>query len=548
MSLRSPLAYCLPDETARVARAAFPRGNPYLRVSDALGAIFANPQFTDLYPKEGQPAEDPARLALVTIFQFAEGLTDRQAADAVRARIDWKYALCLPLEDDGFDASVLVEFRARLLAGRAELRLFETVLACLKDHGFVKARGRQRTDSTHVLAAIHVLNRLECVAETLRHALNVLAVAAPDWLQSWVPTDWFDRYGQRLQDYRLPKGKEERQALAEDIGADGLRLLASLADPQALVGLDQLPALRTLRRVWIEQFYAGEPIRWRAAEDLPPSSVMISSPYDAEARYSIKRETTWTGYKVHLTETCDDDTPNLITDVATTAATHQDYEATAAIQDRLAARDLLPREHLVDAGYTSADRLVTSRDDHAIELLGPVGGDPSWQSRQKTGYALAQFRIDWERQRAICPEGKASIAWRPTTDRHNHPVISIRFAPADCKLCPVRHRCVGHDRPRVLLARPRPQFEALMSARQRQTTEEFQARYAKRAGVEGTISQGIHVCDLRRTRYRGLAKTALGHAFIATALNFVRIAAWLAEVPRSITLPSAFAALAPAGP
>src|SRR5215210_2624342 len=151
MSLRSPVVYCLPDETAR---AAFPRGNPYLRMYDALGPLFSSPDFADLYPADGQPAADPAQLALVTIFQFIEGLSDRQAADAVRGRIDWKYALCLPLEDEGFDASVLSEFRARLIAGGAERRLFETLLERLKDEALVKPRGRQRTDSTHVLAAI----------------------------------------------------------------------------------------------------------------------------------------------------------------------------------------------------------------------------------------------------------------------------------------------------------------------------------------------------------------------------------------------------------
>jgi transposase len=206
----------------------------------------------------------------------------------VRARIDWK--------DAGFDAAVVVEFRARLLTGRAELRLFEMLLDCLKDHGFVKARGRQRTDSTHVLAAIHVLHRLECVTETLRHARNVLATAAPDWLPSWVPPDWFDRYRRRLQDDRRPKGKEAREALAEHIGAAGRHLLVVLDDPQAPAGLNQVSAIRTLRRVWLEQYSAGEPIRWRVADDLLPASVMISSPYDAEARYSSKSEPSWTGY------------------------------------------------------------------------------------------------------------------------------------------------------------------------------------------------------------------------------------------------------------
>ena len=186
MSLRAPIMYCLPEDTARVARAAFPKGNAYLRVYDALGPIYSNPQFAALFPKDGQPAQ----LALVTIFQFAEGLSDRQAADAVRGRIDWKYALCLELEHPGFDASVLSEFRTRLIAAGAETVLFETLLTTLKEAGLVKPRGRQRTDSTHVLAAIQVLNRLELVGETLRHALNTLAVVAPDWLRSQVPADW----------------------------------------------------------------------------------------------------------------------------------------------------------------------------------------------------------------------------------------------------------------------------------------------------------------------------------------------------------------------
>jgi transposase len=347
----------VPDHTAQIARAAFPRGNPYLRVTDALGPVFRDADFADLYSKEGQPAEAPWRLALVTLFQFAEGLADRQAADAVRGRIDWKSALRLPLDDPGFDASILCEFRGRLLAGNTDRRLFDTLLARLKAHGYVQARGRQRTDSTHVLAAIHVLNRLECVGETLRQALNTLAVVAPAWLRSWVPGVWFDRYGQRLQDYRLPKSKEERTALAEQIGADGCHLLAVLdapALPDALHGLRQLPAVGILREVWAQQYFLSEPgdtrhsVRWRAAPDLPPAAEMISSPYDPDARYSIKWDTEWTGYRVHLTETCDEDTPNLITDVATAPAPTVDHAETAAIQDRLAERGLTPSEHIVD--------------------------------------------------------------------------------------------------------------------------------------------------------------------------------------------------------
>jgi transposase len=546
MSLQAPIIYCQQEETARVARAAFPRGNTYMRIYDALGPIYSNPQFAQLFPKDGQPALAPAQLALVTVFQFAEGLSDRQAADAVRGRIDWKYALCLPLEDPGFDASVLPEFRSRLIAGGAEALLFETLLAVLKEEQLVKPRSRQRTDSTHVLAAIHVLNRLEMVGETLRHALNTLATVAPEWLRSWVPGEWFDRYSRRFEEYRLPDGPAARTALAERIGADGRRLLTAIFEAPDLAWLVPVPAVRTPWRVWLQQFYAGEPIAWRKADDLPPSAVVVSSPYDPDARYSQKRETVWTGYKAHLTETCDEETPHIVTDVDTTPATTVDHAVTGAVQQRLAARGLAPREHLVDTAYVTASHLVTSQTAHDCALVGPIHEDYSWQSRAGEGFGADRFAIDWEHEQATCPQGKTSKIWKATKDSDRHDAINIRFAYGDCRDCSVRQQCVSSSRERALLIRPQPLYEALREARARQKTNEFEHRYAARAGIEGTMSQGVGLGDLRRTRYRGLAKTRLLHLLIATALNVLRVAAWLAERPRAHTRRSAFANLAPA--
>jgi transposase len=306
-----------------------------------------------------------------------------------------------------------------------------------------------------------------------------------------------------------------------------------------------------LRKVWAQQYIASEPdapsrpLRWRAAPDLPSATDLISSPYDPDARYSIKRETHWTGYKVHLTETCEADAPNLITDVATAPAPTVDHDETDAIQDRLAERGLTPSEHLVDTTYVTADHLVTSQTKHGCTLLGPIAEDYSWQAREHTGYAVAQFAIDWAAEHATCPNGKTSVIWKPGVNSEGHEIVSIRFAHADCAPCPVRDRCVGGKRPRALMVRRQPQFSAMMAARQRQTTPAFRKRYATRAGIEGTISQGVHVCGLRRTRYRGLTKTTLGHLVTGAALNFVRLAAWLAEAPRSTTRRSAFATLAP---
>jgi len=548
MSLRAPLVYCIPDETARVARAAFPNGNPYLRMRDALGPIYSNPEFAALYPTTGQPAEAPAQLALVTIMQFAEGLSDRQAADAVRARLDWKYALALELTDPGFDASVLSEFRSRLIAGNAELLLFETMLTLFRDHGLVKAKGRQRTDATHVLAAIHVLNRLECVGETLRHALNTLAVVAPDWLGSWLPNAWFDRYGRRFEEYRLPPGKPERYALAAEIGTDGGELLRRIYDPAAPTWLREVPSVQTLRQVWVQQFYAAgpdHPIRWRTAEDLPPAPLLISSPYDPEARYSRKRDTEWVGYKVHLTETCDGDTPHLLTDVTTTAAPTPDHAVTPRVQEQLIARQVAPAEHIVDTAYVSAEHLVTSQADRAIDLVGPAPPDPSWQTRAGEGFGAAQFVIDWAAHQATCPEGKPSAGWTATQDSGGQAAVQIRWSQAACGGCPVRSKCVQGRRPRTVLLRTQAQHAALQAARARQHTADFRTTYNQRAGIEGTISQGTRMGDLRRTRYIGAAKTRLLHLLIGAAMNFVRVAAWLADRPRAQTRRPAFAALGP---
>ena len=275
MSLKPQTIPPVPDNTATVARAAFPKGNAVLRLRDQLGTIYQDELFAALYPERGQPAAASWRLALVSVLQFLEDLPDRQAADAVRGRIDWKYALSLDLTDPGFDYSVLSEFRGRLVEGEQETLLLDTLLVRLKEAGLVKSGGRQRTDSTHVLAAIRGLNRLETIGETLRAALNSLAEAAPAWLTKRITADWFERYGRRVEEYRLPKGEAARAALAERIGRDGHEVLAAVYAADAPTGLHALPAVQALRRTWVHQFYVeDEQVRWRTAAELPPASAM----------------------------------------------------------------------------------------------------------------------------------------------------------------------------------------------------------------------------------------------------------------------------------
>ena len=324
MSLKPKQIDPVPRQTKRVAKAAFPKGNLYLTLRDQLGPIFQDQDFSDPFPKDGQPALPPWRLALVTILQFRENLPDRQAAEAVRGRIDWKYLLGLELTDAGFDFSVLSEFRTRLLEGGGEARLLDKLLEQCQSLGLVKARGTQRTDATRVLAAIRVLNRLELVGETMRAALNDLATVAPDWLRSAAPTEWYHRYSRRIEDNRLPESPEKRQAYAQMVGEDGFQLLDLLQEPDAPLQADQLSGVEALRRVLTRHYERWEnppdglQVRFKSNRELPPADEGIESPYDLEARFRSRHEITWTGYQVHLSETCDADAVHLITHVDTT--------------------------------------------------------------------------------------------------------------------------------------------------------------------------------------------------------------------------------------
>jgi transposase len=533
----------VPAETARVARRAFRRGALAMRARDELGAWYEDTDFAGAYRARGRPGISPAQLAMVTVLQFTENLTDRQAADAVRARLDWKYCLGLALEDEGFDFSVLSEFRARLLAGSLELALLDLLLARCKELGLVKGGGRQRTDSTHVLARIRHLNRLELAGETVRAALEALAAADPGWLATVIDASWQQAYGARVDSARLPASESARAELAVRYGRDGYHLLEQVRGPAAPGWLRELPAVQALRQVWVQQYYRiiedGQDtvVRREAGKHgLPPGERRIVSPYDTSARYSVKRATAWAGYKVHLSETCHlpghdgaRQAPNLITSAATTEATLPDVVMTEPVHDQLAAAGLLPAEHAVDAGYTSADLLLAARA-RGITLTGPLLPATSRQARTG-GYTADAFAIDWEHRQVTCPQGTTSTGWSPTRQAQRE-VIVVRFHAPTCRACPARAQCTTSTRMgRQLFLRPRDIHEAVAAARAGQTSQDWKDRYAIRAGVEGTIRQATHVTGIRRARYLGLPKTRLEHNAAAAALNLIRLDAWWTGKP-----------------
>ena len=530
----------IPPETVRVVRAVFPKGNLHIWLRDSLGTIYQDEMFADVYPGRGQPAYAPWRLALVTIFQFMDNLTDRQAADAVRSRLDWKYCLSLELTDAGFDHTVLSEFRTRLVAHTAEERFLEAVLTLCKEQGWLKVRGRQRTDSTHVLAKVRALNRAECVVETLRHALNVLAVVAPEWLRSQVQPDWLQRYGHRAEEYRLPTGEEKRQQFLHQVGQDGWGFLAAIeSDPQYHWMLS-VPAVDTLQRVWKQDYLPQDKGgAWRAEEDRLESAKLYFSPYDLDASAATKRSTHWMGYKVHFSEACDEDFPRLITQVTTTIGPTPDRQALPDIHSTLEQRELLPEHHLVDAGYTDAEALVAAQTTFQVDLVGPTAKDYRWQAREHNGYALSDFSIDWEREQAQCPQGQISSSWTPTWTR-NQEIIKIKFGFATCGACPAHAQCTKAKRRSLSMRRQEAHF-ALAAARQREQTEEFKQEYARRAGVEGVHAQGVRTMGLRRSRYIGKPRTHLQHVVTAAAMNVCRLYDWVQGISPHTTPLSHFA-------
>lgn len=548
MCLKSEPMGPVPERTVLVAKAAFPKGSAALRMRDELGGLFTDEAFAGLFPARGQPGLAPWRLALVTVLQFAEGLSDRQAAEAVRGRIDWKYALGLELEDAGFDFSVLCEFRSRLIVGGAAALLLDAMLQRLLARGLVRPRGRQRTDSTHVLASVRALNRLESLGETMRAALNAVAEAAPDWLAAVAAADWYDRYAKRVEQYRLPRGQAARREVGEGIGADGHRLLAAVWAGDAPANLTQLSALETLRQAWVHHFYLDVEGRvvLRDRTELPPVASRFDSPYDTDARFGNKGGLTWSGYKAHFTETCDEDRPQVIVHVETTPANVADITMTEAVQSATAAKDLAPAIHLVDGGYVDAGLVLASRNA-GIDLVGPVRPNVSWQARVEGAYDVSVFRVDWEARIVTCPQGQRNADWNPSRDPWGTEVVHVSFPGPACRACAARALCTrAKNAPRELTLRAGGQHETIQEIRQREQSKEWRDLYGKRAGVEGCLSQALRLAGLRRARYVGLAKTHLQHLATAAAINVERLDAWFRGVPTAKTRVSKFAALRPA--
>lgn len=521
MCLKVQPPWAMPAETAAVGKVILKEDSPYRLIGERLFDRYREDNYADLYSAEGKPGISPVILAFVTVFQFMERLPDRQAAESLRMRMDWKYALHLPLAYEGFDYSVLSEFRDRLLVHQAEGRVFEQLVQEFRSMGLIKERGKQRTDSIAMLMKVRHLSRLELVVETLRLAVGAILKANRVWGEALIPPSWEKRYGERFVLQRHTK--EEWAEHDQHVGSDGEWLMARLAGEGAPAEIKSLPEVQVLRTVWAQQFREAQGKIMYQAGSCYDGHTQIQTPHDPEARYSRKRYQEWYGGKVQVTETDDEGYPHLITDIAATCSSKTDYESLPEIQERLKERQCLPKEQYVDSGYMSGPNLADSLRD-GIDLIGPTAPVVSPQSKIPDGITTEHFDIDTERLQATCPAGHSvepDFGWKGK--------IRFLFPKEVCAACQLRARCCTGQGGRTICVGTT--YPLLQQARKRQKTEAFKQDYHKhRSGVEGCVSALARGNGMRTSRYIGNQKRHLQAVFCGTAANIKRTARWLAGI------------------
>lgn len=516
MSMQTPFAAVIPEETRRLVEPLLPAGSVYRLVGNEIDQIISDEDFLDMYATEGRPAVNPVVLALVSIFQFLEKLPDRAAAEAAVMRLDWKYALRQELSWTGFHYSDLCNFRGRLLEHGREWVVFERLVAYLRERGHIPERGRQRTDSTKMIGLVARLSRLELVWETIRVALRALAEADASWVTKHLPPSFVDCYSQRRWDFRLSKAEiQQRMGKA---GQEGYWLL----DQIEAHGSDEwreLAEVQQLRRVLGEQFTRRGDGKTTPRPPGHAKGDVLTSPHDPEVRYGYKGGQGWVGYKLQVTETADEDS-RFITDVEVVPAMRQDNQCLTAIQSRLVQRGIPPGRQYVDQAYMSGCHIAESAAQ-GIDLRGYVR---EGNTSRPDGFRLRDFKVDIDQRQVICPTGKKQAKWvRARPGVNNLIAYHVQFGP-QCQLCPYFGPGLCTDKPNGRHLGINAHHDLIQARRVEADTEAFRQEMQIRAGIEGTVSEMVRGHGLRRSRYRGQRKNQLQVLFVATATNLKRLA------------------------
>lgn len=511
MTMRGRDLAQMPADTGMLGQKVLAANDPYRVIGDHLADLLSDEPFATMYETTGRQAVWPSLLAMVTLFQFLEKAPDREAARMVVTRLDWKYALHLPLDYLGFDFSILCDFRQRILAHGKEALIFETVLRKVQSLGFIKKRGKQRTDALAVIGAVRMVSHLETVTETLRVTVRALEQGALAWMEREVPASFREEYARSRSDYGLTE--VERQAALEQVGQDGCWLLERLdaAAPHAVRALEAVTLLRT---VWGQRYerVAG---KVSVRTTMVDCTERIVTPHDPGVRAGEKWGKAWHGEKVHITETAEPDRPAFITDVTTANASSGDGEALPEIREHLSAREAPPAEQYVDSGYVSGKQMAASREA-GIDLVGPPLADTS-----PNGLKIADFGLDRAAKVAICPAGQRSVKWCAHTERDGSAGVNIHFAATVCAGCPLRSRCTTGQGGRCIHVSER--YGILEARRAEAKTDEFREKMRARPAIEATLSELVRGHGLRRHRYRGAGKRHLENLLKGTACNLKRL-------------------------
>ena len=500
----------IPEDTAKLVKEILDEDDPYRLIGDRLSDFLVDEDFADFYADTGGPAISPVILSFVLIFQMMEKLPDRMAARALKVRMDWKYALHLPLNYEGFHFTNLSHFRQRLIENEAKYLVFDKLLQTLIDLGLVRQKGKVRTDSSHVLGAIANLSRLELVLETERVVLNVLQKEDQEWYNEQIPAAFQEEYGTKRSDYQLSENEVKRTL--QQAGADGWWLLQRLK--QAPKTLQALEKVQTMQEIWEQQFETDENEQYVGPRKKLESSGLIQSPHDPEAHYKVKRTTKWRGYKIQVTETAEDKgDPNFILDIKATDAQLADYSVLLEIQNRLLRRGIFPKKQYVDYAYISTYLLKKSADQ-GIVLMGPARQEPI------TGlFKIVDFEFDLDKRIATCPAGKESTRCTLTKSPYGGQNFMFRFG-RQCQNCSLKKQCTISKIGRSI--RYHIYREFLENRLAEMETEEFWKDMKHRPPVEGTISQ-LTRHGARQARYIGTDKVDLQEILTGVAVNMKRL-------------------------
>jgi len=513
MSLQPAERSEIPEDTAKIGKQLLKADDIYRLIGERLRELLTDEELAWLYSHLGGPAISPVILAMVTVFQMMEKLPDRVAAKMVVVRIDWKYALHLPLDYAGFHFTNLNHFRQRLIKNKAEYVVFDKLVKVLVEMGFIRTRGKQRTDSMSILGQIAKLSRLELVLETMRVVLVALKKVNQNWLEKNVPAAFLEKYGVKKQTYKMTK--EEVEAELRQAGADGFWLLKQLEE--ALAEVQEMEEVKTMGEIWEQQFEWDEE-GYKGFREKLAGHGLIQSPHEPEARYREKRDKNWQGYVGQVTETAEaKGEANFITDIGVTDAQESDVRSLPLVQERLVEREVPPGEQDVDQAYVSGTSLAQSQEQ-GIKLVGAIAPEAGLKE-----FKMSDFEVDIEAKKATCPAGQMSQKWGQ--QHRTDGTLAYRFHFGEqCADCPLRAQCTDAKEGRTITYHEH--HELVVECRVEMETEEFKAAMKRRAPVEGTISQ-VARGGGRYARYRGRRKVNLQLVFIAVGINLRRLcAAW----------------------